>query len=262
MRNSMFLCLGVCFILLTVVLFAAAPALGAFHALIYLPGILGTDLRNKIGNVVASKNRYGNFFRNKTTPKNPKTVKQLAVRDILKTVSQSWRNLSQAQMIAWNDYAMLFTYHDQIGRPYHLSGEAMYNKLNAQLGAIGVTSIPAIPDRNHIPASMTGFTVDVNTTPGNEDIELNLPGAIAATSSLIVRSTGIISKGVFYFKGFRQFAVLTSAFVSGSSIKTQYLAEFGAMPVTGDKVVFEVVNVDNRSGFATAPIQNVAFGTI
>jgi hypothetical protein len=46
-----------------------------------LYGQIISEARGKLGGLVASKNTYGNYMRNKVTPANPQTTEQVAARN-------------------------------------------------------------------------------------------------------------------------------------------------------------------------------------
>lgn len=60
-------------------------------------GFGAVDGRGKIGGHVASKNRSGAYARIKVTPVNPQTTFQQVARNLLTSLSQGWRALTQAQ---------------------------------------------------------------------------------------------------------------------------------------------------------------------
>lgn len=92
-------------------------------------GIAG--LAGKQGGTVFAHNRYGSYSRNWKKPTNPRTGRQTAARARLTSSSQGWRDLTDAQRTAWNEYAAATPLSNKIGEPIFLSGQAMYTRTNA-----------------------------------------------------------------------------------------------------------------------------------
>lgn len=104
------------------------------------------EMRNKLNGSVASRNRYGNYLRNKTTPVNPQTSHQQNQRARLSSVSQAWAGLTTAQRSSFTDLASLHPYRNVLGDQYHLDGKAMFTKLNTNLLVAGQPMISqAVP---------------------------------------------------------------------------------------------------------------------
>ena len=63
------------------------------------------DARGKEGGRVLSKNRGGNYTKRKTTPSNPQSALQSAVRANLTAITQKWRTLTEPQRTGWYNLA-------------------------------------------------------------------------------------------------------------------------------------------------------------
>jgi hypothetical protein len=99
----------------------------------------------KIGGQVASRNRAGAYLRTKSTPINPQTASQSAVRSRLASISQSWRDLTAAQRAAWNGSVSNFQKTDVFGDLRNPTGFNLYQRLNNNLVTIGKTEIQVPP---------------------------------------------------------------------------------------------------------------------
>jgi hypothetical protein len=98
----------------------------------------------------------------------------------------------------------------------------------------------------------TTFTVDVITTPGTEDIKLNIAPVIPTGTKVIISSTGIVNNGAKpRYASAKKLIVLDHTFVSGSSIKDAYEAVFGTIPATGAKVGFTCKTVNTADGVSS-----------
>lgn len=110
------------------------------------------------GGSVAARNRGGNYFRVRATPTNPNTFAQQAVRNVLASLSTSWRDvLSDEQRENWLAYADTLSLTDPLGQPIKLTGLNAYVRGNALRRQAGLTAIANAP-------TLTGsatFTPDI-----------------------------------------------------------------------------------------------------
>lgn len=84
-----------------------------------------------IGGLTASHNKGGNYFRARTTPTDPGTVFQTAVRTALASLVTLWTSvLSAAERAAWDLYAFNTPLLDQFGEPRTVTGLNMYARAN------------------------------------------------------------------------------------------------------------------------------------
>lgn len=96
----------------------------------YGGGIL--DARGSIGGQVHSRNRFGNYIRARTTPVNPQSSRQNAIRTAIAALAQQWSNaLTQAQRDAWEVYAAAITRLNKLGAQIKLTGFNHYIRSNA-----------------------------------------------------------------------------------------------------------------------------------
>lgn len=74
-----------------------------------------------------SHNRYGSYIRNRSTPVNPNTDRQQAARGAFAQAAVLWsETLTQANRVAWNDYASAVPVLNKIGQTVFLTGFAMF----------------------------------------------------------------------------------------------------------------------------------------
>ena len=104
-----------------------------------------SEMRNKLNGSVFSRNRAGAYLRTKVTPINPRTSLQNAVRELLTSLSQNWRNLTEAQRDAWNAAVHNFQKTDIFGDMKTPSGINLYTKLNLNLANAGLILIDVPP---------------------------------------------------------------------------------------------------------------------
>lgn len=201
-----------------------------------------SEMRNKLNGSVFSKNRAGNYLRNKVTPVNPQTSFQTAVRAILTAASQSWRALTESQRKAWNSAVANFTGTDIFGDVKTPSGINLYNKLYINASTIlqaprttppAVVSSPGVPSETVATAAPGTFTV-------NDDVLTEVPAGLW----LVIRATPSVSAGKNFLKGkSRIIKVLDPASPFPYAAGADYTAKFGNM-VAGEKVGFELSYID------------------
>ncbi len=101
--------------------------------------LLGTDLSGSVGGIVASHNRGGAYFRNRSIPVNPSTVFQTAVRNAVSQLSTAWgEDLTQVQRDQWDAYAAAVSVIDAIGQSIFLTGQQMYIRSNVPALQTGI----------------------------------------------------------------------------------------------------------------------------
>lgn len=141
---------------------------------------LVSGARGKLNGSVASRNRYGDYFRNKTTPVNAQTDYQQNVRASLANWSRQWRGLSQEQREAWDALAESRPFTDIFGDQHMYSGFNLYIKVNQQSTVIGIPGSDNPPPNEPAPTNLGGIVLDSNTIsqvgfstreqPGTNDI--------------------------------------------------------------------------------------------
>jgi hypothetical protein len=206
-------------------------------------------LKGKLAGSVFQRNRYGNIIRNKTIPINPNTLDQQQVRLNVADLSKTWGTLSVNQRDRWSQVALDFPLV-RGGRTYVLNGFMFFMKLNRCLQEIEEAIILDAPQIGK-PQKFDSFSVDTVTTPGLEDIKLNISPAIDSGTKLRVYATRVLKPGVENFATkFNKIGIIDHSFISGGSIKVIYTDKYGNMPLTGDKAFFGVVSTLTASGFS------------
>ncbi|MDP2323895.1 MAG: hypothetical protein Q8N51_07685 [Gammaproteobacteria bacterium] len=124
-------------------------------------GPLVAEARGKEGGIVFSRNRYGAYIRAKTSPVQPRTPAQNAIRAAFTVISQSWRDLLVAtERAAWDDYAKQTPVSDRYGAKIDLTGNTMFLRYNAALVGILATPLkvaPTLPGEAEMPRfTLTG----------------------------------------------------------------------------------------------------------
>ena len=222
-----------------------------------------TDQGGRQSNIIFGRNKYGYFVKLFKPSVNPRTVSQQEVRAFMKTAAKAWATLTDAQRIAYNNISATIEYVKK-GQTYTLPGFNFFMKLNRNLQDIGEPFCEDISEDSLVsPPTMIGSSVDIVTTPGTEDIKLFIPAALDAKTKGIVSATPPLKSSCkTNWMRLRAIMTIDGTFVNGGSIKTQYLAKFGTLPNTGNKVGFAVMPVDIGCGMENSKVYMLSVGTI
>ncbi len=230
--------------------------MGTFIESGFMPGLSG-----KVAGSVFQRNKYGRFVRNKTIPTNPQTVSQQEVRLNVSDLSKTWGTLTEAQRQNWIAEAQNYPLTKK-GRTYTLAGYMYFMMLNRNLQEIDQPVITDCPPIGK-PQKFDFFSVNITTTPGTEDIKLFISAPVDAGTKIKLYSTRHIKPGVYNFsRKLNKIGVIDSTFITGGSIKSLYLAKYGTLPGTGDKVYFAIQPTLVDSGATEIRMTTMSIGTI
>lgn len=204
------------------------------------------DVRGKLNGTVFSKNRGGAYTRTKVTPSNPQTVAQTTVRQRLASLSASFRALTAAQILAWNNSVNDFLGTNVFGDTVKPTGLQLFVKLNANLLSIG---LPVI-DNPPAPTALSPLTATIASL--TDTVFTAALGSITTDETYVIEATAPVSPGRLFLKN--EFRVITTVAGTGSAIPTQniftaYSAKFGA-PVFGQRVGLRVKVISEVTGQA------------
>lgn len=214
---------------------------------------LVSDMRNKLNGSVLSKNRAGNYIRNKTTPVNPQTAAQQANRQQLGAMSSAWNGLTESQRASWRAAVASFPYTDIFGDRKELDGKSLMIKLNLNLLNAGQAQINSAPSSVAIPElAITSGTATVADGVGL----VVTPAAIPAGFTLLVYATPPVNAGVYFVKN--RYRLLGTATAAAGAVDLQaiYDAKFGALSAgdVGKAVSVRCALVSNASGQLGVPV--------
>lgn len=215
-------------------------------------GAIVTDMRNKVGSQVFSKNRYGAYVRSSPLNVVSSTPAQVAVRSRFATFSTAWRSLTQLQRDCWNNAVIDFMHTDVFGATVRPSGFDLYVKLNCNLDQVGIApiSIPPAP-------TMLAFiaSISLTATELGPVVTLDFDSSnLTSDYTIVVSATAPISAGKRYVKNLlRQIAVLPWNTATPCDITSEYVTKFGA-PTGDSRISMSLVVVNNISGLKSAPV--------
>lgn len=194
-----------------------------------------------------SRNRYGQYVRNRSIPVNPNTTYQGQQRARFGDNSQAWRSLTDAQRAGWESLGLQMQRTDALGQTYTLTGQQAYiavNNNNLDAGNAVVSAAPAI-------VSPTGLlTATITSTGGTLSLAYTAT-PLSAGNRLFVYASPQRSAGRKFEGDLRLIHVSAAAAASPANILSAYTTRFG-VPVVGNKVFFSLQVY--ASGFLSAPL--------
>lgn len=209
---------------------------------------LVAEVRNKVGNLIYSRNPQGAYTRPFKVPFNPQTVDQSSVRGRIFTLSKLWGSGTETFRAKWIQFARSFPNTDIFGDSVPLTGYNLFIKLNMNLLTIGATILVAPPllDKAFHFNSLVLVALD---TPGPKRWTITFSPAIPATHKIIVYATSPLNSNInFVHNEFRIIKVLDSTNGSPFALRTEYEAKFGALPLEGEKSFVKLVAIRLSSG--------------
>lgn len=159
-----------------------------------------------IGGLTASRNKGGNYFRARTTPTDPGTTFQVAVRVIMATLVNLWEStLTQAERDDWAVYATNVPLLDQFGEPRTVTALNMYCRVNIPRLQAGLTRVDPAP----VEFNTGSFTTVQGVFSEASGISINFEPldewANEDDSSMLVYASRPQNNGINFFKGSYRF---------------------------------------------------------
>lgn len=203
--------------------------------------ILDVPQSGSVGARTSSRNRSGQYVRQRAIPTQPRTVAQVAARSRLTSQSAAWRGLTSAQRAAWNAFAQSFTVVNSLGTSINLTGAQCFIKVNTVNLLNGVATVNTPP---LLPAFLAVTVTGLDATAATPIIELS-GAAPAAGTTFMVFGSPQLSAGVT-FNGKYAWLQTSATFSTGKmSLNTAYIAKYGAL-ISGKQIFVKVVQ--NQSG--------------
>jgi hypothetical protein len=120
------------------------------------------------GGITVARNRYGFYQKAKTTPVNPRTSLQSAVRSTFAQLCAAWSSLTAAQRAAWEEYSNATPRNDVFGNSQVVGGRAVFignNSIRVQSGLAVISAGPVI-------LTMPGLTAPVLTVTAGDPVSV------------------------------------------------------------------------------------------
>ncbi len=126
------------------------------------------EMRGSIAGNTYSRNSSGNYVRARTTPVNPNTDRQVAVKAAIAFLSDRWANtLTAVQRTAWNLYGSSVAMQNRLGETIFNSGFNHYIRSNATRKVGPTVLIDTAPTVFELPAQDPTFAVTASEATQN-----------------------------------------------------------------------------------------------
>lgn len=211
-----------------------------------------SEIRNKVGGVVYSRNRYGAYMRNYVVPENNNTDAQAAVRATFGEISASWKTLSEEQRGEWSTVAASLRKTDIFGSQYSSNGFQFYVQLNTERVLVGSTISAFPPEITGIPQfSGVEVSFDYATTDFTFDISAS---NLTSNQALVIRATAPQSQGKTFFKNlYGVIAIVNNATAVPYNAFLGWLVKYSTY-VDGSRIGWQLYVVDKTTGLRSAPV--------
>lgn len=209
-----------------------------------------TDGYGKSGGNVMSKNRSGNYVRNRITPTNPQSTYSQPRRSYFQYLASSWRSLSSANIILWNAATINYPRTDRIGNIYYPSGFNLYIELNLNLFDVEGAYISAPPVKvipTIVPISSTTFDIG----GALYEVDYGMPLAASTDVFLVFATRGLSAGRSVVTSDYRLVKAQTWSGQVFDDFYGQYSAKFPP-PSVGSQIFTKLVNI------STAGSQSIA----
>jgi hypothetical protein len=203
----------------------------------------------KLGLTVTWPGRNGLIRRILVTPKNPRSNRQLEVRELLVQQARRFDALTDAQQDAWNVAADGFQSRPTLGQSGPLTGLQLFVRINCKLGLLGQDAVDAPPAAPQFPAVAPQSLVITNTG-GVVAVKLTCP--TNPGENTVLRASPPQNSAVRACRNFRIIGTCPAPAQGSADITSLYVAQFGAVPVGKRLFVQASTMVD---GFESLPRQ-------
>lgn len=207
---------------------------------------LGPPCSGSQADTTASRNRFGQYYRNRAMPVQPRTPEQLNQRARMSTNAAAWRALTDVQRAGWEALGLMMTRTDALGQVYTLNGFMAYCSVNNNKLAAGDATVAAAPaivtpvDLTTATVTLTAaaFSIAYTATP------------LAANTRLFAFASPMKSAGRSFNGDYRLIQVTAAAAASPMNIFTAYQTRLGT-PVVGTKIFLTLQTYNG--GFVGSP---------
>ena len=212
----------------------------------YIPSIAFEEMSGSAKGVTAAKVKSRKYIRNRGYGGSTRTSFQASVKSVFKQLSQAWKGLTSAQILAWNAAANTAEGRSVLGTKGKISGSNLFMRLNywkVFCGGQIMTDVPALagvvaPADATIAISASAMTF---TLPSIPDDVTNLKLVIMASEP---QSNGVSRA---YSKA-AEFSAPETPVTTAINIKTSYDAKYGAPTAGMPKVFFRYFYVNTATG--------------
>jgi hypothetical protein len=190
----------------------------------------------KRGKVVASRNHFGSYEREHTSPKKDRTPAQQRTTAGFGVISKVWSQLTEAQRLAWMAEARHSKSRSRLGESYSLTGQTYFMRVNNLRAGFGLGPLTDPPPRGqHIPNPVRALII---TNQGGR-IALKLELAEPPLGDIMVFGAAPCSAGAYRCFKCLRLGPLPAPVGRLSEITSLYVKRHGVPPV-GKRVFIRI----------------------
>ncbi|KKM64245.1 hypothetical protein LCGC14_1503300 [marine sediment metagenome] len=130
---------------------------------IFLPGPIVGEIRGSEGGTTFSRNRFGQYTRQRSIPVNPNTGRQASARSRLAGAAILWSlTLTQVQRDAWDLYATSIIWINALGQPVSLPGFQFFIRMFTAFLQAGIPAVLDGPTTLALPSPDSTFAASIS----------------------------------------------------------------------------------------------------
>ena len=195
--------------------------------------------------VTASSNKGAIFIRSRGTGSKKRTADQATIKSIFRLLTQSWKDLNQAQIVAWNNAAKSQSGRRVLGQKAQLTGSNLYLRLNFWIVRCGGQPLTTPPELTGVeqpsPAtaaiSTSSFILRLNQPPQQPGLKL----VLMATAPQPVGTIPGVGRGSTFCAPINPTAVAIN-------LMQAYTTKFGTLNQSKPKVFLRYFYVNPSTG--------------
>jgi len=211
-----------------------------------------SEIRNKVGGVIYSRNRYGAYTRNYAFPLTSPTSYQLSQQAIFASVGVVWKTLTDSQRSAWRTVAASLKKTDIFSNQYSSTGYNFFMQLNNERVLVGQSVLSDPPVLSALPL-FGGLTVVLNTGTSSFLFSLAFSN-LTSNDAIVIRTTDNDSQGATFFKNmYRVIAVVSDATTMPYNAYSDFITRFSSFN-NGMRIGCQIYSVNKITGLRSQPL--------
>lgn len=180
------------------------------------------------GSTVASHNRFGQYLRARTTPTNPATSQQQAVRNAVKNLTSAYQNtLTTNQRTAWQTYANNVTTLNRLGDGVNMTALNAYSRSNTSRQQASQTTINDAPVTFDL-GSFTTPTITLGAASFNGTVTFSATDpwvtGTSSSSGMLIYASRQQAPSINFFKGPYRFAAKVNSTTGSATFTLPFIA--------------------------------------
>ena len=211
----------------------------------YKPSIAFDRMSGSAKGVTASSNKGAIFIRTRGTGSKKRTADQATIKSIFRLLTQSWKNLSQPQIVQWNNAAKSQSGRRVLGQRAQLTGSNLYLRLNFWVVRCGGQPLTIPPELSGVeqPAaamaaiSSSSFILRLNQPPQQPGLKL----VLMATAPQTVGTITGVGRGSTFCDPLNPVA-------QAINLMPSYTSKFGTLNESKPKVFLRYFYVNPSTG--------------